>query len=82
MGPTDKASTINHSYISIKLWLLLGKKLSDAALEPLHASNVLAFRFWNELWPPFERLLHVYDVDTISAEVSVSDNPIATKYMS
>ncbi|VDB82999.1 unnamed protein product [Peniophora sp. CBMAI 1063] len=57
MGPTDKASTINHGYISIKLWLLLGKKLSDAALEPLHASNVLAFRFWNDLWPPFLRVL-------------------------
>lgn len=57
LGPTESASTINHSYISIKLWLLLSKKLSDAALEPAHASNVLTFRFWNELWPPFLRVL-------------------------
>lgn len=82
---------INQAYVSIKLWLLLARScVVESGAGPESVVTVAsddnsyderaALSIWNELWPPFERLLHVYDVDTISAEVSVSDNPIATKY--
>lgn len=74
LGPTDSASTINHSYISIKLWLLLSKKLSDAALEPAHATNVLAFRFWNDMWPAFLRVLAILMTGAQTGPSSVSSS--------
>ncbi|CAK5277405.1 unnamed protein product [Mycena citricolor] len=51
----DEATTdINHAYIALKLWLLLIHKTSAE-------SNASALMVWNELWPPFERLIGVLE---------------------
>jgi len=52
--PTDRASTVNHCYTGVKLWLLLAEKMSkDSAGD---VSNSTSFMVWNELWPSFLRL--------------------------
>ncbi|KAI0322233.1 hypothetical protein OF83DRAFT_1279816 [Amylostereum chailletii] len=56
-GLTSQASNINHCYTSIKLWLLLERKISGASVKSQMDSNVGTFTIWNELWSPFLLLL-------------------------
>jgi hypothetical protein len=56
-APTDKASTINHCYTSVKLWLLLAQKLCDGDSMKSRNYNSTTFMIWNELWPPFLHML-------------------------
>ncbi|KAF9264659.1 hypothetical protein L218DRAFT_195329 [Marasmius fiardii PR-910] len=50
---------INHAYITIKLWLILAQKISAA----IGTGNDLAFKVWENLWPPFETLLYVFEAE-------------------
>lgn len=75
---------INQAYISIKLWLLLASTCCESNFGEDPSSVVMvmnddkvsderaAIAIWNELWPPFERLLYVYETDMAAADVSVS----------
>ncbi|KAF5380960.1 hypothetical protein D9615_003973 [Tricholomella constricta] len=56
---------INHAYIAIKLWILLAYKVSGSSNieRDSQTSSV-----WNELWPPFEALIHQFEVDTRGAQ--------------
>ncbi|KAF5365590.1 hypothetical protein D9758_003325 [Tetrapyrgos nigripes] len=57
-GMPDSAITdINHAYIAIKLWMMLAQK--KASKEG--TGNVDALTTWNELWPPFERLVNLFE---------------------
>ncbi|KAI5122947.1 hypothetical protein M0805_006828 [Coniferiporia weirii] len=77
------ASDINQAFIAIKLWLLLARKSSEEALseeiQVAKASNRTpedrnASLVWNELWPPFEKLVGLSEADAEVGEIT----PIAT----
>ena len=51
--PETWSTDINHGYIAIKLWIMLAHITASN-----RESDVAYFIVWNELWPPFERLLH------------------------
>ncbi|RDB21389.1 hypothetical protein Hypma_011626 [Hypsizygus marmoreus] len=50
---------INHAYIGIKLWVLLAQKASTSD----SAGDLKTFSVWNELWPPFESIINVFEVE-------------------
>ncbi|KIJ44066.1 hypothetical protein M422DRAFT_252559 [Sphaerobolus stellatus SS14] len=58
-GNDTAALNVNHAFASIKLWILLTRKLYSSEAQrvtmALGADNVERM-IWNELWPPFERL--------------------------
>ena len=57
-GIMTQASSINHCYASIKLWLLLERRLSNTSeAESQKYINTGTFTIWNELWSPFLLLL-------------------------
>lgn len=59
-SPSDAAVTdINHAYVGIKIWLLLAKRQADK--DEKGTAKVIAV--WNELWPPFERLVELFISD-------------------
>jgi hypothetical protein len=65
---------INHSYASVKLWLLLSQKLASrrAVINGNEAGKYLdGLMIWNELWPHFERLVNVFEVDADTGNTSV-----------
>ncbi|KAF8894641.1 hypothetical protein BD779DRAFT_1502195, partial [Infundibulicybe gibba] len=53
--PESATTDVNHAYIAIKLWLMLVRT------KPTHAFASLAV--WNELWPPFDELVGVLEVE-------------------
>ncbi|KAG6890677.1 hypothetical protein C0995_005049 [Termitomyces sp. Mi166 len=60
---TDSESAVidlNYTYIAIKLWILLASKVSGSG-DVVEDSQILAV--WNELWPPFEGLIHQFELD-------------------
>jgi len=60
-SPPESATTdINHGYIAIKLWLMLAQKKSSRD----DMGNITALTVWNELWPPFENLMNVFEVES------------------
>ncbi|KAK0459777.1 uncharacterized protein EV420DRAFT_1620288 [Desarmillaria tabescens] len=59
-SPPESAITdINHAYVAIKLWLMLAQK--RAVKED--GGSISAFMVWNELWPPFESLVNVFEAE-------------------
>ncbi|KAI6022693.1 hypothetical protein EDC04DRAFT_3067434 [Pisolithus marmoratus] len=49
------AADIEYTYLAMKSWLLLLYKLStESTVDP---NGELTYKFWNELWPPFESLV-------------------------
>jgi hypothetical protein len=77
--PESAAATINHIYVSIKLWLLLAQKLAPQRLESTAQSPSLAdggensdaLMVWNELWPHFDRLVNVLEAEVEGGNISV-----------
>lgn len=53
--PETGTMDIEYAYLSIKSWLLLLHKLSDLTGD----QGELTLKIWNELWPPFQSLLHI-----------------------
>jgi hypothetical protein len=81
-GPPDSAAAdINHAYASIKLWLLLAQKKSlQTVVHPKAQSlnsvqedcgNSAAMMVWTELWPHFESLVNVFEIEAQFGTVSV-----------
>lgn len=69
-----QVSEVNNAYVALKIWLLLARKTfslhpgreTSEALAVIFSSskmdeNVCTKLIWNELWPPFERLLQSGD---------------------
>lgn len=67
---------ISTAYASIKLWLLLARKAAcehpgvDASGALVDGEGVAAKMVWNELWPPFETVITVFEGDARSGTVS------------
>lgn len=55
----QSALAVNHAFASVKLWLLLARKCHQATHynRRNEESDKAERQVWNELWPPFERLL-------------------------
>lgn len=51
---------VNHAFASIKLWILLARKafVEGSADGKAISCDTAERTVWNELWPPFERLLN------------------------
>ncbi|PBK96908.1 hypothetical protein ARMGADRAFT_1010439 [Armillaria gallica] len=59
-SPPESAITdINHAYVAIKLWLMLAQKRATKEDE----GSISPFMVWNELWPPFESLVNVFEAE-------------------
>ncbi|KAH8117558.1 hypothetical protein DFH11DRAFT_1504486 [Phellopilus nigrolimitatus] len=76
-------SDVNQAFIALKLWSLLARKCSEEMLADDaivlsttdHASeNRNILMVWNELWPPFERLVSLSEADAEAGDIT----PIAT----
>lgn len=71
---------ISYAYASIKLWLLLARKAvperpaTDAASGLQDAETLAAQMVWNELWPPFENVVSVFEAEVRAGNNSVSRN--------
>lgn len=75
---------ISNAYVAIKLWLLLVRKTASSHRESrerlgdldnadvLQDGEILATKMvWNELWPPFGRVMSVLEADVLAGHVSV-----------
>lgn len=71
---------INQAYIAIKLWLLLSVRASETQFDEhgLHITSENqvtedrnASSVWNELWPAFENLIVISEVDAEMSDVTV-----------
>ncbi|KAH9856975.1 hypothetical protein C2E23DRAFT_892456 [Lenzites betulinus] len=60
---------ISYAYASIKLWLLLARKLAaeepppNSSEEQQDGEAYAAKWVWNELWPPFEHVVSAFEAD-------------------
>ncbi|KAG2078289.1 hypothetical protein BDR04DRAFT_1131999 [Suillus decipiens] len=69
--PSESAmADVEHAFIALKLWLLL----AQMPLTNLTAESPSSKAIWNELWPPFEALVHLFEVDSVSEDLL----PLAT----
>ncbi|CDO71214.1 hypothetical protein BN946_scf184863.g9 [Trametes cinnabarina] len=66
----DRAhADISYAYASIKLWLLLARKIAgeQSSVAPSGAlqdnEGAAAKMIWNELWPPFENVVNAFEAD-------------------
>jgi len=65
-GIVNAAANINHCCASVKLWLLLERKLSqtpELQNGRVPTPKAMPFVIWNNLWPPFSDLLTAYETD-------------------
>jgi hypothetical protein len=67
---TVESSTtdINHAFIGMKLWIMLAQKASTIN----NVGDLNPFSVWNELWPPFEGLIDVFELEARAGQSSVS----------
>lgn len=56
-SPDTATTDVNHAYVAMKAWLLLAHK--KARIDG--AGNELELGVWNELWPPFEALVNLFE---------------------
>ncbi|KAF8590616.1 hypothetical protein K439DRAFT_1382139 [Ramaria rubella] len=68
------APSVNHAFASVKLWMLLARKAYFRENRPsigqdASDSDNEERKIWNEMWPPFERLLIQSMVDGPSGEM-------------
>ncbi|KAF9246494.1 hypothetical protein BU15DRAFT_40292 [Melanogaster broomeanus] len=57
--PETAAADIEHAYIALKSWLLLIHRLTPSR-QTIDPGGDLTKRIWNELWPPFESLVDLF----------------------
>lgn len=83
--PRDlEASEISYAFTAIKLWLLLSRRCatkgpisqSQEIHEERSSQDRNAYQVWNELWPPFENLITMSEMDQDDVETLVSTIPI------
>lgn len=83
LPPDVSAADVNRAYIAIKLWLLLARKcFEESTVSQIENSAVFTKvdnvdedintrMVWNELWPPFEKLVTLSESDAEAGEISV-----------
>lgn len=59
---------INQADVAIKLWLVLAKKFENSCQFRESVYDTV----WNELWPPFEAIIDVLEMETQDSVSSVS----------
>lgn len=59
---------VNHTFIGMKLWIMLAQKAAVAN----NAGDLNPFSVWNELWPPFEGLIDVFELEVRAGQSLVS----------
>lgn len=83
--PKDlEASDISYAFSAIKLWLLLARRCSNDAFvtqsqdltEGSLSRDRNALQVWNELWPPFENLVTMSEIDPEDVETLVSNTSL------
>ena len=62
-------TNINQADVAIKLWLMLVRKLTPVARE---SQCVILFGVWNKLWPSFEAIINVLELEAQNGVLSVS----------
>lgn len=84
LDPQDSAHIeISSVYVAIKLWLLLVRKAAlqykelrhneQNQLDVLQDGEVMATKMvWNELWPPYGRIMSILEADARVGNISVS----------
>ena len=73
-GVVNAAANVNHCCASVKLWLLLERKLSQTPeLQDgrVPTPKTMPFVIWNNLWPPFSDLLTAYEADVSKGQNAV-----------
>ena len=78
LHPEMSASDVNQAFIAIKLWLLLAckcdtydEKVTYSPLTDHTSRDRNVSLVWNELWPSFERLVSLTEVDSESGDIPV-----------
>jgi hypothetical protein len=76
------AADINRAYIAIKLWLLVIHNFDVAAAEEMgeevweidfeKSGDNFARMIWNELWPPFERVVTSFEAGASNGNIPAS----------
>lgn len=73
------AADINRAYVAIKLWLLVIQTAdvaqgdtSDMETDFGNGSDNFAKLIWNELWPPFERIVTLFEAGALNGNAPVS----------
>jgi hypothetical protein len=62
---------INHAFIAIKLWMMLARKMSGQPSEMTIDIENAEIAVWNELWPIFESLMNVFEMEAEAGSSSV-----------
>jgi hypothetical protein len=69
--PSESAVVdVEHAFIALKLWLLL----AQMPLANLTRESYSVKAIWNELWPPFEALVNLFQADNVPEDLL----PLAT----
>jgi len=71
--PSESAvADVEHAFIAIKLWLLLAQtSLINPTQAPLDVKLI-----WNELWPPLEVLVNLFNTDGVPEDLLVGVQPL------
>jgi hypothetical protein len=70
--PESATTDVNHAFIAIKLWMMLARKVG-----PNHPSEMITdvrnpeIAVWNEIWPIFESLMNVLEMEAQAGSFSV-----------
>jgi hypothetical protein len=66
--PSESAVVdVEHAFIALKLWLLL----AQMPLANLTRESYSVKAIWNELWPPFEALVNLFQADNVPEDLLV-----------
>jgi len=65
--PDSALADVEHAFIAIKLWLLLAQTLLVNSTHPSLDVQVI----WNELWPPLEVLVNLFETDSVPEDLLV-----------
>ena len=69
---------VEHAFIALKLWLLLAQTpLIDSTLKSPTDVKVI----WNELWPPLEALVNLFEADSVPEDLLVGTRPLLTNFV-
>lgn len=62
--PESAITDINQAFIAVKLWLMLAQRVSTTLSNAGGDVSIEApLIVWNELWPPFESLMSILEID-------------------
>ena len=73
-GLVNAAANINHCYATVKLWLMLERRLSQHRSSQgghIPVPKVGPFVIWNELWPSFSVLINAHEAEVLKGQNTV-----------